>query len=144
MSELSDKEKALRAFINWAVYSANWVGEKYGEEGVEEYYRYLLEKIGSKLFERDGPEILKALQTLDTILGSETVYEEDDEKVVLTVRCNTGGRAEREGKSMSGPSNGSEPAASTITRPGNGASGLWLDSPANSPGCWDAKEVSPD
>jgi len=104
MSELSDKEKALRAFINWAVYSANWVGEKYGEEGVEEYYRYLLEKIGSKLFERDGPEILKALQALDTILGSETVYEEDDEKVVLTVRCNTGGRAEREGKSMRGPS----------------------------------------
>ena len=104
MSDLSDKEKALRAFINWAVYSANWVGEKYGEEGVEEYYRYLLEKIGSKLFERDGPQILKALQALDTILGSETVYEEDDEKVVLTVRCNTGGRAEKEGKSMRGPS----------------------------------------
>lgn len=104
MSELSDKEKALRAFINWAVYSANWVGEKYGEEGVNEYYQYLMTKVGAKIFELDGPQILRALQKLDTILGSKTVYEEDDEKVVLTVQCNTGGRAEREGKSIRGPS----------------------------------------
>jgi hypothetical protein len=104
VNELSDKEKALRALVNWAVYSANWVGEKYGEEGVKEYYQYLMEKIGAKIFELDGPQILRALQKLDIILGSETVYEEDDEKVVLTVRCNTGGRAEREGKSMRGPS----------------------------------------
>jgi hypothetical protein len=104
MSETSDTERALRAYINWCVYSANWVGEKYGEEGVQDYYRYLMEKVGAKIFELDGPQMLKALQKLDTILGSETVYEEDDEKAVLTVQCNTGGRSEKEGKTMHGPS----------------------------------------
>ena len=104
MSEISDKEKALHAYINWAVYSANWVGEKYGEEGVEDYYRYLMEKVGAKIFELDGTQILKALQKLDAILGSETTYQEDDERAVLTVQCNTGGRTEKEGKSMRGSS----------------------------------------
>jgi len=104
MSETRDKERALRAYINWAVYSANWVGERYGEEGVNDYYRYLMEKVGAKIFELDGSQMLKALQKLDNILGSETAYEEDDERAVLTVKCNTGGRAEKEGKSMQGPS----------------------------------------
>jgi hypothetical protein len=103
MSEIGDKERALRAYVNWCVYSANWIGEKYGEEGVEDYYRYVLGKVGAKIFELDGPRMLRALQALDNILGSETAYQEDDEKAILTVKCNTGGRAEREGKSMHGP-----------------------------------------
>ena len=104
MSEEINKDRALRAFADWAVYSANWVGEKYGEEEVEEYYRYVLGKLGSKLFDRSGPEILKALQILDTILGSDAAFEEDDERAVLTVTCNTGGRAEKEQKSLKGKS----------------------------------------
>jgi len=104
MDESGVKDKALRAFADWAVYGANWVGEKYGEEGVKEYFRYILERIGVRIFTLDGPGMLKALQVLDNNLGSETTYEEDDEKAVLTVKCNTGGRAEKEGKSRHGQS----------------------------------------
>lgn len=104
MGEPTDKDRALRACINWAVYSANWIGEQYGEKGVHDYYRYLMEKVGAKIFELDGPGMLKALQKLDTILGSETTYEEDDARAVLKVKCNTGGRAEQEGKSLKGSS----------------------------------------
>ncbi len=104
MEELEIKDRLLRAFADWAIYSANWVGEKYGEEAVTEYYRYILDRIGVKIFELDGPGMLKALQKVDINLGSEAVYEEDDDKAVLTVTCSTGGRAEKEGKSLSGPS----------------------------------------
>lgn len=102
MAEIT-KDRALRAFVDWCVYSANWVGEKYGEEGVKDYYRYILDRLGVRIFTLDGPGILRALQTLDAALGSQADYEEDDERVVLTVKCNTGGRAEREHKSESGP-----------------------------------------
>ena len=103
MSEQDIKDRVLRAFADWAVYSANWVGEKYGEDAVQEYFRYILTSLGNRLFQLEGREILKALQTLNNNLGSGTAYEEDDERAVLTVQCNTGGRAEREGKSLSGP-----------------------------------------
>jgi len=103
MSEQDIKDRILRAFADWAVYGANWVGDKYGEEGVKEYFCYILERLGERIFQLDGPDMLKALQVLDNNLGSKTSYEEDEEKAVLTVKCNTGGRAEREGKSMRGP-----------------------------------------
>lgn len=104
MSETNAKDKVISALINWCVYSANWVGQSCGEEGVKDYYRYVFGNIGSKIFDLDGPEILKSLQKLDTVLGSEAAYEEDDEQAVLTVKCNTGGRTEKEGKNLSGPS----------------------------------------
>jgi len=102
MSDTEIKDRALKAFADWCVYGANWVGQKYGEEGVREYFRYILERIGLRIFQLEGPAMLKALQVLDNNLGSKTSYEENDEEAVLTVQCNTGGRAEREGKSLHG------------------------------------------
>jgi hypothetical protein len=102
----NEKTKALLwTFVVWAGESANYIGEKFGDEEIREYYQYLGDNAShyvsaSAEFAANHRDMIKQIRGLYsdlTGLGSTVKLYEDDEKVELAVKCMTGGRMEREG-----------------------------------------------
>lgn len=93
----SDYAECLWAFVQWCGVAFNYVGEKLGEEEVRKYSEYIAEHFARPMFEKGGVETLRTLKWFVDVLGSDFKLIEDDEKIVLTGKCNSGGRLEREG-----------------------------------------------
>ena len=93
----NDYSECLWAFVKWCGVAFNYIGEKFGDEEVENYSEYIAEAFARPMLEKGGVHTLKTLKWFVDVLGSDFKWIEDDEKIVLKGICNSGGRLEREG-----------------------------------------------
>lgn len=93
-------QRLLSAFVNWCGVSSDYIAETYGEEGLRNYYLYIAERVARPILEQGRTNTLGILKGFMDMLGSNCIFEEDENQAMLKmIRCNTGGRMEREGMS---------------------------------------------